>query len=204
MIFVCFCLLLTVYSRELVLAPFTASVRAVLSALIIEHQKGRHLCCIWSHLGCRHCYCNWKKKRVGSWCLHDLWSWRPQGQEMVKMGQTQEGSGAGQEGSKGIKLKRGQELGSWMPSFCLVLLGSQAPLPQARRLESQAPPQLEGPELGVLLLLLPGFQWSWAPLWPGGSGCVQQLRYYYQICWDCGLSCCNQGPGIVDTAFSVP
>ena len=39
MIFVCFYLLLTVYSRELVLAPSTASVRAVLSALIIEHQK---------------------------------------------------------------------------------------------------------------------------------------------------------------------
>ena len=39
MIVVCFSLLLTVYSRELVLAPSTASVRAVLSALIIKHQK---------------------------------------------------------------------------------------------------------------------------------------------------------------------
>ena len=74
------------------------------------------------------------------------------------MGQTQEGSRAGQEGSKGVKLKRGQEPGSRMPSFRLGLLGSQAHLPQARRLESQALPQLEGPELGVLLLLLPGFQ----------------------------------------------
>ena len=74
------------------------------------------------------------------------------------MGQNQEGSRAGQEESKGVKLKRGHELGLWMPSFCLGLLGSQAPLPQAGRLESQVPPQLEGPGLGALLLLLPGFQ----------------------------------------------
>ena len=94
----------------------------------------------------------------------------------------------------------GAELGSWMPSPRLGLLGSQAP-----------PPEVGGwshrhchtwrDQLGDLL---PGSLQPWAPPWPGGCGCVHPLCCYYRVHWDCGLSCCNEGAGIVSTASDVP
>lgn len=153
--------------------PPTASVRAARSAPVIRHQEGGTSAASEAFWGYGHCYCN----EGGS-------GWGPE-EPRVK---------SWSRGVKGVKLKRSQGLGSWMPSFCLGLLGSQAPLPQARRQQSQAPAQARSP----------GSRPSRAPLCPGGSGCVQRLCYHHQVCWGCGLSCCSRGTGDAGTASSLP